>query len=195
MAGETETHETKDTHGETAAGTEAHGGATGVFPPMDTTKYPSQIFWLIVFFGLLYWLMKRILPRIGNILSARKGQIDGDLARAQALKDETEAALKSYEKALADARSSAGEIARDTRDAVTKDVDAQQAKVNATLASKISDAEVRIAKGKAKAMESVDAIASETAQDIVKALSSKVSVSVAKTVAAVKKPVRKPAKA
>jgi F-type H+-transporting ATPase subunit b len=154
------------------AGTAAHGGEHGadVFPPMDTTKYPSQIFWLVVFFGLLYWLMKRILPRIGAILETRKARIDGDLARAQALKDETESAIKAYEKSLGDARASANDIAKATREKISLEVDAEQAKVNASLASKISDAEGLISKARAKAMESVEAIAAEAADDIVKSL-------------------------
>ncbi len=171
-----------ETHG-TTAGTEAHGGEKGVFPPMDTSKYPSQLFWLIVFFGLLYWLMKRILPRIGAILANRQARIDGDLTRAQSLKDETEAALKAYEKSLADARSNANDIAKTTREGISKQVDAEQAKVNASLSARISEAEVRISKARAKAMESVELIASETADEIVKSLTGSL------------KPARKAAKA
>jgi F-type H+-transporting ATPase subunit b len=170
MATTAETTST-ETHGtDTNASTEAHGGEKGVFPPMDTTTYPSQIFWLVVFFGLLYWLMKRILPRIGAILSARKDRIDGDLARAQSLKDETEAAVKAYEKSLADARAKANDIVKDTRDQIMKQIDTEQAKVNASLSERIAEAEARIAKARTKAMESVESIATEAANDIVTSL-------------------------
>ena len=156
----------------TTAGTEAHGGEHGgAFPPLDTATYPSQLFWLILFFAGLYFLMSRFaLPRLGTILDNRKARIDGDLARAQALKEETENALKSYEKALADARGKANEIARDTRDAVTKDVDAESHKLDAALAAKISEAEGKIAKAKAKAMDAVNEIVADSAADIVAAL-------------------------
>jgi F-type H+-transporting ATPase subunit b len=172
----------QDTQGATA-GTEAHGGEKGVFPPMDTTKYPSQIFWLIVFFGLLYWLMTRLLPRIGATLGARKAKIDGDLSRAQALKEETEAAMKAYEKSLADARSKANDIAKTTREDITSQVYAENSKVNASLSARMTEAEARIGKARAKAMESIESIASETADEIVKTLSGAV------------KPARKAAKA
>ena len=34
----------------TTEGTEAHGGEHhGVFPPLDTKTYPSQLFWLVIF--------------------------------------------------------------------------------------------------------------------------------------------------
>jgi F-type H+-transporting ATPase subunit b len=150
---------------------ETHAAEKGVFPPLDSSTFPSQIFWLVIFFALLYALMsKLVLPKIGGILETRKNRIDGDLARAAALKEETEAALNSYQKALADARGKATDIAQDTRNSVNADIAKQQAALDASLAEKASAAEATIAKSKAKAMESVEDIASETAAEIVAAL-------------------------
>ena len=110
--------------------TEAHEGAEGghgAFPPLDTKTFPSQIFWLVIFFALLYALMSKVvLPKIAAILEARRNRIDGDLARASALKTETEAALNSYQKALADARNNAGDIAKTTRETVNADIAKKQ---------------------------------------------------------------------
>jgi F-type H+-transporting ATPase subunit b len=151
--------------------TEAHEGAKGAFPPLDTSTFPSQLFWLVVFFALLYGLMSKVvLPKIGGILEARKNRIDGDLARASALKDETEAALKSYEKALADARGNATDIATKTRETVNADIAQQQHALDASLATKAAAAEAQIAKAKSKAMESVNDIAADAASEIVAAL-------------------------
>ncbi len=170
-----------ETHGEaaggeahgTTAGTEAHGGGHGggVFPPLDSKTFPSQLFWLVIFFAALYLLMSKFaLPRLAAILGNRKARIDSDLARAQSLKDETEAAVKSYEKALADARGKATDIARETRDAVNKDVDAESHKLDEALAKKIAAAESKIAASKAKALEAVEDIAADSAAEIVAAL-------------------------
>ena len=107
-----------------------------MFPPLDSKTFPSQLFWLVLFFAALYVLMSKFaLPRLGAILANRKARIDGDLARAQSLKEETETAIKSYEKALADARTRANDIARETRDAVTKDVDAESHKLDEKLST------------------------------------------------------------
>jgi F-type H+-transporting ATPase subunit b len=111
-----------------------------------------------------------VLPRLADILSKRKSHIDSDLSRAQSLKEETETAIKSYEKALADARSRAGDIARETRDAVTKQADAESHKLDEALAKKISDAEAKIAASKEKALAAVEDIAAESAAEIVAAL-------------------------
>ncbi len=149
----------------------AEGGHKGVFPPLDAKTFPSQIFWLVIFFAILYALMsKLVLPRIASILETRRNRIEGDIARASALKDETEAALNSYQKALADARGNASDIAKTTRDNVNADVASKQHKLDAELAAKAVDADAKIAKSKAKAMDSVSDIASETASEIVAAL-------------------------
>lgn len=163
---------TTTTEATTIEGTEAEGGAHhGVFPPLDSKTYPSQLFWLVIFFAALCLLMSRVvLPRIAAILEARRNRIEGDLARAAALKEETEAALNSYQKALADARGKATDIAKDTRDKVDADINSQRSALDKALADKAAIAEAGIAKSKAKAMESVHDIAAETAADIVASL-------------------------
>ena len=93
--------------GHTTEGTAAEGGHGG-FPPMDAHTFPSQIFWLVIFFGLLYLLMSKVaLPKMAAVLDKRHKAIEGDLAKASALKHETEAAIQHYEKSLADARAKA----------------------------------------------------------------------------------------
>jgi F-type H+-transporting ATPase subunit b len=173
----------------TTEGTEAEGGH-GVFPPLDVKSFPSQLFWLVIFFGALYLLMSRlVLPKLAAILGARKSQIDGDLARATALKDETEAAIKHYEKALFDARAKATDIGRETRAAVSSEIDGEQTTLDAALAKKIKEAEMRVAKAKAKALDSVGTIARDSASDIVASLtgSKTLKTAVAKAVAAAAK--------
>ncbi len=184
--------ETKTETGHTAATahTEAAGGEHGgAFPPLDAATFPSQLFWLVIFFAALYFLLARmVLPRFAAIMGNRKGQIDGDIARAQSLKDETQAALTAYEKRLTDARSNAGDIAKQTRDAAQAHAGAQQAKLDADLGTKIKTAEDKIAAAKAKAMASVHDIAADSAADIVAQLTGAktLKTAAAKAVAAVK---------
>lgn len=143
----------------------------GAFPPLDTSTFPSQLFWLVIFFALLYALLsKLVLPRLAAIMAARKGQIDDDRTRALALKNETEAALKAYEKSLSDARSNANDISKATRDKAAALADSQQKMLDGQLAIKIKTAEDQIAKAKAKALESLNDIAADSAADIVSKL-------------------------
>ena len=154
----------------TTATTEAPGGESK-FPPLDTSTFPTQLFWLVIFFATLYLLMSRlVLPRLAAIIGTRKARIDGDIARARSLKDETEAAVQAYEKALADARANANAIAAETREKVSKEIEAEQATLDAALGAKIKDAESKIAKLKATAMAQVETIAADATADIVAAL-------------------------
>ncbi|MEP1881060.1 MAG: ATP F0F1 synthase subunit B, partial [Roseibium sp.] len=85
------------------------------FPPFDSSTFASQILWLAITFGLFYWIMKNVaVPRIAGILEDRKDRIAGDLAEANRLKQETDAAIAAYEQALAEARNKAHGIAHDT---------------------------------------------------------------------------------
>ncbi len=42
---------------------------TATFPPFDPSTFGSQVFWLVITFGRLYILMRRVaVPQIGGIL-------------------------------------------------------------------------------------------------------------------------------
>ncbi len=156
-----------------ATGTEvAHGGEhSGVFPPFDSTTFPSQLLWLAITFGLLYWVISRIAaPRIASILEVRRDRIAGDLGEAERLRGETDAAVAAYEQSLADARRNAGAIATETREKVAKELDAKRHAIEADLSSQAGEAEARIADIKSKALTEVDTIAADTTEAIVSAL-------------------------
>jgi len=157
--------------GHTTESTGHEGGQKGAFPPMDASTFPSQIFWLVIFFGLLYLLMSRLaLPKMAAVLEKRHKTIEGDLAKATALKNETEAAIQSYEKALADARAKAQGIATETRAKMNAEIDAERAALDKKISAKTAEAEAKIAAAKASAMNDVAEVAAETAAEIVSEL-------------------------
>jgi F-type H+-transporting ATPase subunit b len=154
-----DTHSTAEVHAE-----ESHG----VFPPFDPATFPSQLLWLAITFGALYVVMSRVaLPRLGGILENRRLLIDTDLAAADADRNKTDAAIASYEAALASARSNAQAIANQTREAIQADLSAKRSAAEADLSGKVAAAEARIAGMKAEALTHVDEIAAETAQAVV----------------------------
>ena len=157
-----------------AAGTQVPGGAAhegGAFPPFDPAHFSSSLIWLAITFGLLYLLMSRIaLPRMENILSARRAKIDRDLDAAKRDKAGVDIAAAAHAKTLADARDQAQATAQKAREALAADTDSQrkalEAKLNATLAA----AEARIVLTKAQAMANVEGIAHDTTLAIVERL-------------------------
>src|SRR5262245_53719308 len=145
-----------------------HGGG---FPPFQKETFASQLLWLALIFGALYLLMARVaLPRIGGILEARKARIDGDLADAGRLKDESETAIATYEKALADARSRAQALANETREQATAAAEAARKALDEKLNARIADAEKTIASNRTAAMTNVHGIATDAASAIVERL-------------------------
>jgi F-type H+-transporting ATPase subunit b len=139
-----------------------------VFSPLDPATFASQLFWLALAFGLLYLLLKRVaLPRVGEVIEERRERIERDLAKAEALKSETELALASYERALGEARAKAGALAKDVHARLTAEVDAERARLDADIAAQVAAAEARIAQSRARAMAGVGDIAGETAGAIV----------------------------
>jgi F-type H+-transporting ATPase subunit b len=153
------------------AHTGADGGHGGAFPPFDSSTFPSQLVSLVVFFVALYIIVSRVaLPRVGAVLDARHNKIEGDLAEAQKLKDESEAALKAYESELANARSRAQAIGAETREKQNAASEAERKSLDDKLAAKLADAEKTIAATRSAAMSNVRGIAADAASAIVQRL-------------------------
>jgi len=141
------------------------------FPPFDSDHFPSQLVWLAISFVLLYVLMSKIaLPRIGSILAERNRLVSDDLAAAERLKEQSNAAHAAYEKALHDARNRAQTIASSTREQQAREAEALHKRLEAQFHDRFAAAEQSIAKSRAVAMGSVRAIAGETASAIVERL-------------------------
>ena len=141
------------------------------FPPFQSEHFPSQLLWLAVSFVLLYALMSRIaLPRIGAIFAERSKLIDDDLAAAERLKEQSNAAHAAYEQSLADARSRAQSIANSTRDKQAAHAEATQKQLEAKLHERLTAAEQQISATRSSAMGNVRSIAAETAAAIVERL-------------------------
>ena len=148
--------------------------ATPAFPPFESSTFVSQIFWLVVVFGLLYWLMSRIaLPRVGAILETRRGRIEGDLAEAERMQAQAKAASEAYDKKLADAKTNAQTVAQKTHETLLAESEARRHALEADLNGKLAAAEAQIAETKTRAMGSVEGIARDAAAAIVEHLTGK----------------------
>lgn len=172
MAETNKTGGAEGAHKDVHTSTGAHGGsAESKFPPFNQETFAPQLVWLALTFTLLYVLMSRIaLPRIGEVIEERRERIQRDLDTAERLKSDTDKALADYEKALSDARSNAGAIARETRDKLDAKVAKRQAAVDSEIHDRIADAEKRIQDTRTKALASVDEIATDVAGAVVKQL-------------------------
>jgi F-type H+-transporting ATPase subunit b len=163
-----------ESHGEgkgATAHTEAEGGHKAPFPPFQKDTFASQLVSLVIAFVALYLIVSRIaLPRVGGVIDARQNAIDGDLAAAQKLKDDSDSALKAYESELAAARARAQAIGTETREKLSAASEAERKTLEGQLSVKLAEAEKTIASTREAAMSNVRGIAAEAAAAIVQRL-------------------------
>jgi F-type H+-transporting ATPase subunit b len=111
-------------------------------PQLDSTFFPSQLFWLFVTGMFLYVVLSKFaLPVVGRMVELRDAKVREDLEAAYALKQQAEDIKINYTKSLRDA----DERAHTLVGTLTAELKAKQAeaiaKSNAVLQSKISDTE------------------------------------------------------
>lgn len=130
--------------------------------------YSSQFFWLVVFFGITFFLIGRgMVPKVMDTVALRDQQIASDLAAAQAARDAADEQEEIWRKRENDNRAAAqGLIAQAKADAAA----ASEKKIAAAqkrLDKKLTEAEARIAEARSAAMAEVENVAVDATQDIV----------------------------
>jgi F-type H+-transporting ATPase subunit b len=156
---------------ETTSELRHEGGGHDVFPPFDPTHYPSQIFWFVIAFAILYALMSRIaLPRVGEIKQKRSDTIAAEIDAAQKLQKQADEAGAAYEKTLADAKARAQTLAQEMHAKLAAETTAKRHELEGDLNARLAAAEAQIGEMKTKAMSNVGTIAREAAAEIVRHL-------------------------
>ena len=143
-------------------------------PQFDPGSFPSQIFWLIVLFALLYRILTTlVLPRMTATLELRQRTVSDNLERAEHAKAEAEAVLAAYEKALADARARAHETLKAAQDAINEESTRREQAQAMQVAAQIAGAEQRIAAAAQAAKAQVGEAVAEVTAELVARISGK----------------------
>lgn len=150
---------------EHAANAAAKHAGSDVFPPFDSSTYASQLFWFGVSFLLLLFLLSKVLlPRVGSVMEERNAKIADDLDTAARMQREAELAEKAFDKALADAKAKAHNVAESTRASVAAQNEARLAEAEAKAHEQMEDAEAKIRAMREAALANVEDIAVDTAK-------------------------------
>ena len=140
-------------------------------PQLDPASFSSQLVWLTVCFGtMLLVLSVFVLPRITRTLTARQGQIDGDLEAAEKLRADAEAALAAYDAALQQARNNALILAQDMRAEIQAETDRQKAELDARLAEEAQKADTALKAARDTALGGLNTAARDVVGDVVQAV-------------------------
>lgn len=141
-------------------------GSTGM-PQLDPTTYPSQIFWLIVtFFVLYFFVSKTILPAIAGVKDEREIRIEDDLRNAKSMKEEADDVMHSYKEELEKAHSKAREYSYLEAQALENEVQTQLDDSTQKLNARLEKASQEIASSKSQAMDEVNKIAHDLCDEI-----------------------------
>ena len=130
--------------------------------------YSSQIFWLLVFFGLVFFVIGRgMVPKITGTVQQRDGQIAGDLAAAKAARDAADEREEAWRKRENDNRAEAQRIVAEAKADASAKSEKKLAAAQGRLDKKLADAEARIDAARAEALTEIEDVAAEATQDIV----------------------------
>lgn len=134
-------------------------------PQLDVASYLPQLVWLAITFVILYLLMARLaLPRIADVLAERSKRREDNLARAEQLQGEAEAAAAAYDLVLGEARDAAhARLAQSNEAAKAGAEDALHA-LDQRLGGEIEAAEAAIAAARDAALAEAATIAAEVAR-------------------------------
>ena len=133
-------------------------------PQLDTSTWPSQLFWLVVLFTAGYILMaKFVTPRIGSVLEERRAKLDEDLGKARNASEDAARIRAEYEADLDSARTAAAETAKQAAAEATKQAQVSEIKIAKKLAEKVAKAEAKLATARSEGIANLNNVAAEAA--------------------------------
>ena len=150
---------------------EVFAAESGGMPQLNPEFWISQIFWLILTFGILYvTLSKLILPKISANLELRKSQIQENIEAAEKQRESSETKLKEYNDIVLKSKLEAKNIFKDAREKVLKDIKIKRETLDKQIDEEIKKTEQEINVLKKGAPEKINKIAIETSSELVKKL-------------------------
>jgi len=150
---------------------EAFAAESGGMPQLNPEFWVSQIFWLIITFGILYVVLsKLILPKISANLENRKSQILENIEAAEKQREESEQKIKEYEKIIQGSKNEAKNYFKQAREEVLKDIGVKKETLEKELDEEVNKAEIEIKTFRESAPEKIKKIAVETSSDLLQKL-------------------------
>jgi F-type H+-transporting ATPase subunit b len=146
-------------------------GESGGMPQLNPEFWVSQIFWLIVSFGILYLVLsKLILPKISANLELRKLQISDNIGAADKQREESESKLIEYDEVISKSKIEAKNIFNQARDKVLKNINTKREILDKQIEQEIKKVEEEIKKLRREAPIKINKIAIETSSELIQKL-------------------------
>ena len=130
--------------------------------------YASQLFWLLVIFGLVYFGIGRaMLPKIEATIDQRDHRIAEDLAAAGRARATAEATEADYSARIAEARAVAQRAAQAATASAAAETEAKLKVADEASAAKLAAAEAQLNAARTQALAQIETVAADATRDIV----------------------------
>ena len=150
---------------------EVFAAESGGMPQLNTEFWISQIFWLIITFGVLYVVLsKLLLPKISSNLESRKSQIQDNIEAAEKQRESSEAKIKEFDEILLKSKLEAKNIYKEAREKALKEINTKKEKLENQINEEIKKAELEISLLRKNAHKKINKIAIETTAELLKKL-------------------------
>ena len=144
---------------------------SGGMPQLDPEFWFSQIFWLVITFGILFLVLsKLILPKISDNLETRKSQVLDNLELAEKQRNESEAKLKEFDNIILKSKIEAKNLFNESRKKLLEDINNKRNKLEEEIDKEVKTIEAEIEELKKKSPEKINKIAIEMSGDLVNQL-------------------------
>ena len=138
-------------------------------PQLDPEYWPSQIFWLIIVFFIIYILISKIfIPKIKGSIDMREDKIRKDLEEAKTFKEEAEAKLKEYNNLMEVAKLDVKKIISKSRQKLNEDMQIKREEAQKKIDAEILNAETEIKKFKVDSFNKVNLISQDIVSNLIK---------------------------
>ena len=144
---------------------------SGGMPQLNPEFWVSQIFWLVITFGILYVVLsKLILPKISANLESRKSQISDNIEAADKQREESEKKLNEYDSIITKSKTEAKNIFNQAREKALKDINVKRDILDKQIEDEIKRVEDEINLLRKDAPVKINKIAIETSGELVQKL-------------------------
>tara|TARA_B100000959_G_scaffold3526_1_gene3838 strand:+ start:4971 stop:5549 length:579 start_codon:yes stop_codon:yes gene_type:complete len=138
-------------------------------PQLNPEFWAAQIFWLVLIFSTLYIAISKIfLPKIINVIENRKLKIVSDIDEAQKLRDSAESKLKEYNQIIENSKKEAQKLMYDNKKQLDTDLKQKKQKFSEEIEKELVNAEEEIKELKKTSLLSINKIATEITNDLLK---------------------------
>jgi F-type H+-transporting ATPase subunit b len=130
--------------------------------------YQSQWFWLLLTLAVIFFVVGRgILPKVEATVDQRDAQIAADLAEAERLQAEAEAAEEAWRAKINVAHGEAQAVTSAAKERAAKDAAKRVATADQKLAEEGEQAAAELDAARQSALAEIEAMAAEAASEIV----------------------------